>query len=214
MGRAFRGLQGTAACGSFPNRMALRPLPALALLGLTAAGLVAQTESVGDKEGSKRGRVVSEGVAAALAAGMPKYNPPPKPTEPRNEEDLPDLREIDKPRNQIIRLPDYVVREKRPPVFRERDINTAKGLAALAKKRYFAETAQALNRFTIPLFGMGQEAYASMMLAEQERLDNMASLKSTAADLKALSEGQGDTVRREVDRAYIRTDDFGYRKQR
>lgn len=193
--------------------MALRPLPALALLGLTAAGLVAQTESAGGTEGPKRGRVVSEGVAAALAAGMPKYDPP-KPVEPKNEEDLPDLREIDKPRNQIIRLPDYVVREKRPPVFRERDINTAKGLAALAKKRYFSETAQALNRFTIPLFGMGQEAYASMMLAEQERLDNMASLKSTAADLKALSEGQGDTVSREVDRAYIRTDDFGYRKQR
>ncbi len=193
--------------------MALRPLLALALLGLTAAGLAAQTETAGDKEGAKRGRVVSEGVAAALAAGMPKYDPP-KPTEPKNEEDLPDLREIDKPRNQIIRLPDYVVHEKRPPVFRERDINTAKGLAALAKKRYFSETAQALNRFTIPLFGLGQEAYAAMMLADQERLDNMASLKSTAADLKALSEGQGDSVSREVDRAYIRTDDFGYRKQR
>lgn len=193
--------------------MALRPTLAFALLGLTAAGLAAQTDTAGEKEGTKRSRVVSEGVAAALAAGMPKYNPP-KPTEPKNEEDLPDLREIDKPRNQIIRLPDYVVREKRPPVFRERDINTAKGLAALAKKRYFSETAQALNRFTIPLFGLGQDAYAAMMLADQERLDNMASLKSTAADLKALSEGQGDTVSREVDRAYIRTDDFGYRKQR
>ncbi len=193
--------------------MAIRPTLALALLGLTASGLAAQTETASDKEGSKRGRVVSEGVAAALAAGMPKYDPP-KATEAKSEEDLPDLREIDKPRNQIIRLPDYVVREKRPPVFRERDINTTKGLAALAKKRYFSETAQALNRFTIPLFGLGQDAYASMMLADQERLDNMASLKATAADLKTLSEGQGDTVSREVDRAYIRTDDFGYRKQR
>lgn len=193
--------------------MAIRPLLTLALLGLTASDLAAQTENASDKEGSKRGRVVSEGVAAALAAGMPKYDPP-KPAAPVNEEDLPDLREVDKPRNQIIRLPDYVVREKRPPVFRERDINTTKGLAALAKKRYFSETAQALNRFRIPLFGLGQEAYASMMLADQERLDNIASLKSTAADLKALSEGQGDTVSREADRAYIRTDDFGYRKQR
>jgi len=194
--------------------MALRFTFALALLGLTAAHLAAQAPTTPEeKESPKRSRVVSEGVAAALAAGMPKYNPP-KQTDPVDEEDLPDLREIDKPRNQIIRLPDYVVREKRPPVFRERDINTAKGLAALARKRYFAETAQALNRFTIPLFGMGQDAYASMMLAEQERLDNMASLKATAADLKALSEGQGDAVSREVNRAYIRTDDFGYRKQR
>ncbi len=193
--------------------MAYRVTLPLALLGLTAASLAAQTETAGDQENPKRSRVVSEGVAAALAAGMPKYNPP-KPVEPKNEEDLPDLREIDKPRNQIIRLPDYVVREKRPPVFRERDINTTQGLAALAKKRYFSETAQALNRFRIPLFGMGQEAYASMMLAEQERLDNMAGLKATAADLKALSEGQGDAIRREVDRTYIRTDDYGYRKQR
>ena len=193
--------------------MAYRVTLPLALLGLTAASLAAQTETAGDQENPKRSRVVSEGVAAALAAGMPKYNPP-KPVEPKNEEDLPDLREIDKPRNQIIRLPDYVVREKRPPVFRERDINTTQGLAALAKKRYFSETAQALNRFRIPLFGMGQEAYASMMLAEQERLDNMAGLKATAADLKPLSEGQGDAIRREVDRTYIRTDDYGYRKQR
>ena len=193
--------------------MAYRVTLPLALLGLTAASLAAQTETAGDQENPKRSRVVSEGVAAALAAGMPKYNPP-KPVEPKNEEDLPDLREIDKPRNQIIRLPDYVVREKRPPVFRERDINTTQGLAALAKKRYFSETAQALNRFRIRLFGMGQEAYASLMLAEQERLDNMGGLKATAADLKALSEGQGDAIRREVDRTYIRTDDYGYRKQR
>lgn len=186
----------------------------LALLGLMAAPVGAQAPAANEaKEAPKRGRVVSEGVAAALAAGMPKYSPP-KPDAVVNEEDLPDMRDIDKPRNQIIRLPDYVVREKRPPVFRERDINTTKGLAALAKHRYFSETAQALNRFTIPLFGQGQEAYASMMLAEQERLDNMASLKSTAADLKTLSEeGQGDAINREVNRAYIRTDDFGYRKQ-
>jgi hypothetical protein len=182
----------------------------LALFSLAVIGLSAQTGGGTTDETSKRSRPISPGVAAALAAGMPKYDPP-KPVAPKDEEDLPDMRDIDKPRNQIIRLPDYVVREKRPPVFRERDINTTKGLSAITMKRYFSETARALNRYTIPLFGMSQEAYANMLYAEDERLDNIASLKATAADLKALG-GDGTAISRETDRAYIRTSDYGYQK--
>lgn len=198
--------------------MAPRTFPALALLCLTAAGLVAQTAGPAGTasdlaETPKRARVVSAGVASALAAGMPKYDPP-KPVEEKAEEDLPDLREIDKPRNQIIRLPDYVVREKKPPVFRERDINTTKGLAELARKRYVTESVQALNRYRLPLFGQGLEAYTLMMYAEDERLDNITSLKAIAADLKALDPGQGEAIIEETNRTYLRTDGFGYRKPR
>lgn len=182
----------------------------LALFSLTVTGVPAQSNGNAAAEPAKRSRSISPEVAAALAAGMPKYDPP-KPVAPKDEEDLPDMRDVDKPRNQIIRLPDYVVREKRPPVFRERDINTTKGLSAIAMKRYFSETARALNRYTIPLFGMSQEAYASMLYAEDERLDNIASLKSTAADLKTLG-GDGTAISREVDRTYIRTSDYGYQK--
>jgi len=192
--------------------MVLRTPHLLALFSLTVIGLPAQSNGDGTAESSKRSRSISPEVAAALAAGMPKYDPP-KPVAPKDEEDLPDMRDVDKPRNQIIRLPDYVVREKRPPVFRERDINTTKGLSALAMKRYFSETARALNRYTIPLFGMSQEAYANMLYAEDERLENIASLKSTAADLKALG-ADGTAISREVDRTYIRTSDYGYQKQK
>ena len=50
---------------------------------------------------------------------------------------LNDLRDIDKPRNGIIRLPNYTVQEKKPPVFRERDIYTREGLADLASAAGF-----------------------------------------------------------------------------
>src|SRR5688572_18584602 len=64
----------------------------------------------------KRTRSVSPGVAAALAAAAPKYTPPPPKPEPKSEQDLVDMREIDKPKNTIVRLPEYIVREPVPPV--------------------------------------------------------------------------------------------------
>jgi len=143
-------------------------------------------------------RAVSENVAAQLAARMPQYTPPPSkidsdagPTGPaQNEqvEDLADLRETDQPKNQILRLPDYVVREKKPPVFRERDIHSPSGLAALATRRYLSETGQALNRYTLPFFGSGAQAYALARYEEDERLRTIRDLNDTARDLGQLSE--------------------------
>jgi|GEM_PF-356124 len=144
-------------------------------------------------------RAVSENVAAQLAARMPHYTPPPKtdsdagPTSPaQNEqvEDLVDLRNEDRPQNQILRLPDYVVREKKPPVFRERDIHSATGLAALATRRYLSETAQALNRYTLPLFGNGAQAYALARYEEDERLRTIRELTDTAHDLGLLQDAE------------------------
>src|SRR5690606_20099473 len=104
----------------------------------------------------------------------------------KSEEDI-DMREVDKPRNQIIRLPEYVVREEKPPVFRERDIYTQKGLRELARMRYLSETGQALNRFNIPLFGMGADAYALMRYEEEERLNNISDLNETARDVSLVN---------------------------
>jgi len=139
-------------------------------------------------------RAVSENVAAQLAARMPQYTPPPEPktdsdagpTSDEKSEALADLRDVDRPQNQILRLPDYVVREKKPPVFRERDIHSPSGLAALAARRYLSETAQALNRFRLPLFGGGAQAYALARYEEDERLRNIRELTDTAHDLGLL----------------------------
>jgi len=137
-------------------------------------------------------RAVSDNVAAQLAARMPHYTPPPEP-KPKAEEadaddngELADLRETDRPKNKILRLPDYVVREKKSPVLRERDIHSATGLAALATRRYLSETAQALNRYTLPFLGNGAQAYALARYAEDERLRTIRDLNETASDLGQL----------------------------
>jgi hypothetical protein len=79
-------------------------------------------------------RTLSPGLAAALSYGMPKYTPPtPTPTQPAEPIDM---RDIDKPKNEIKRLPAYVVRETRPPVFRNRDLYSHDGLAGLAFKTH------------------------------------------------------------------------------
>jgi len=140
-------------------------------------------------------RAVSESVAAQLAARMPQYTPPPEP-EPKTEDEgtadgeLADLRETDQPKNQILRLPDYVVREKKPPVFRERDIHSPSGLAALATRRYLSETGQALNRYTLPFFGSGAQAYALARYEEDERLRTIRDLTDTARDLGQLQNAE------------------------
>jgi len=148
-------------------------------------------------------RAVSENVAAQLAARMPQYTPPSEPKSKTEDEDtadgdLADLRDEDRPQNQILRLPDYVVREKKPPVFRERDIHSPSGLAALAASRYLSETGQALNRFRLPLFGGGAQAYALARYEEDERLRTIRDLTDTARDLGQLQNaetaGSGDAA--------------------
>lgn len=155
----------------------------------------------------KKDRPVSNGLAATLAASMPKYNPPPKPNP--EDEDV-DLREVDKPRNGIIRLPKYTVQEKKPPVFRERDIFTTGGLADLARNRYLTATDRILNRVTLPLFGSSQEARSMAMYAEDERLHNMSDLKDTAKDVSRTNAADGAYIKRVTDDTYMRSSGFGY----
>lgn len=159
---------------------------------------------------ARRTRSISPGVAAALAAASPKYTPPPPKAEPKPEEELVDMREIDKPKNRIVRLPEYVVREPKPPVFTERSIHTEKGLTDIAMRRYISDVDRALNRFTLPLFGSSKEARALAMYAEEERLRNMADLNATAAAVSEADAAGGTYIRRETEKTFMRTSDFGW----
>lgn len=161
----------------------------------------ATTSVTSSTKPTPRKRAISSEVAAALAASMPKYNPPPK-VEPKPEDEEQDLREIDKPRNGIIRLPKYIVQDKKPPVFRERDLHTKNELATLAMTRYSGLGA-------VPLSGMNR-GIALFMYQEDERLQNMAELKDDAQT----SQRAGDTaeaqyIKREATRAYMRDSGFG-----
>ena len=118
---------------------------------------------------------------------------------------------MDKPQNEIIRLPKYVVRAAKPPIFREQDIHTAQGLADLAVKRYLSEFDYGvLNRFTLPLVGISPETRALQRYAEDQRLNNIHSLDATA---DAIARG-GDSaesvyIKRATQDTYMRTIDWG-----
>ena len=120
------------------------------------------------------------------------------------------MREIDKPKNTIVRLPEYIVREPKPPVFTERSIHTDKGLTDIAMRRYISDVDRALNRFTIPLFGTSKEARARAMYAEDERLRNMSELEDTATAVGTADAAAGTYIRRESEKTFMRSSDFGW----
>lgn len=163
-----------------------------------------------EREAPRRARAISPEVAAQLAASAPKYAPAPPKPEPKPEEKMVDMREVDKPRNGIIRLPKYIVQEPKPPVFTERAINTEKGLTDIAMRRYISEADRALNRFTLPLFGTSRESRALAMYAEDERLKNMAELTDNARAAGQSDPAQGTYILRESQKTYMRTSDFGW----
>ncbi len=119
----------------------------------------------------------SSGVAAALAEGMPHYTPP-KPAEKDllSEPDPVDARDINKPKNEIKRLPKYVVRQAQPPIFRKKDLYTREGQTDLAMKQYSGLS-------LIPPLAFLNRGVAAEMAAEDERLGNISDLKDTAATM-------------------------------
>jgi hypothetical protein len=158
----------------------------------------------------RRSRVISPEVAAQLSAATPQFAPtPPKPP-PTPEEEQPDLRDIDKPKNGIIRLPKVVVHEKPPAVFSDKMIYTQKGLAGLAVRRYMSETDRALNGLTLPFFGSSIESRALMMYEEDQRLKNMSDLNEDARMISATDKAAGAYVKREATKATLREGDFDW----
>lgn len=142
-------------------------------------------------------RSVSPEVAAALSLGRPKYDPP---TPTPAAVDVPqDMRTVDKPRNEIPRLPSYIVRDSRPPVFRDRDINTKEGLVSLSYKLH-------------PGLGIGNlmglnDAPAYEMFLEDERLANIADLTDTARSIAAGGDrAEGEYILQQTQDTYMRPD--------
>jgi hypothetical protein len=146
-------------------------------------------------------RVMSDEVAATLAVGMPKYNPP-KPVAKKPEDDPADAKPEDKPKNGIVRLQKYVVREKRPEIFRDSDITTAAGKAALAVK-------QNAGLHVGNFYGLNNPI-ALQMYQEQERLNNMSDLADEAKSAKRSGDSTAsDYIMKQSQETYLRTSDIG-----
>lgn len=188
---------GTCATAQTPEPEGETPAP-LAAEGRAPAPAAATPAP----SGTRSERAVSPALAAALAERMPRYNPPPPPRE-RTQEEI----DAEQPRNRIIRLPQMIVEGQRPPVFRERDLHTEKGMAELAVNRYLSELDRGvLNRYTLPLFGQSNEQRALAAYAEEERLRNMRTAEANAELIEA-TEGRDAAAdfRDTADATFIRT---------
>ncbi|MBI5693843.1 MAG: hypothetical protein HZC55_27525 [Verrucomicrobia bacterium] len=195
----------TFAVMAGPDLRAQTAPPASPILNAAPADTPAPSSS-----SPRRSRAISGEAAAALAAAAPKYTPPPPKPPPKPEEEMVDMREVDKPKNAIVRLPKYIVQEKKPAVFRERDIHTEKGLTDIAMRRYMSEADRALNRWTLPLFGISKEARARAMYEEDERLQNMSDLRDAGVNATRSDPAAGSYILRESQKTFLRSSDFGW----
>jgi hypothetical protein len=167
------------------------------LLSLVAAmPLVALAQSAAPPTSDEE---IHQNLSAMLAAGMPKYEPP-KP--PPKEEPPQDLRDLDKPKNGIIRLPKFVVHAPRPPVFRETDLYTKAGLAKYAMDRYSGLGPAPLGFLNAPV--------AVTMLQDELRTGNLVELKQSAASMAAGGDKkESQFIQQASQDTYLRRPDWG-----
>jgi len=148
-------------------------------------------------------RTVSPELASVLATGNPKYDPP-KPADPAAETaEAPDARDIDKPKNEIKRLPSYVVRAPKPIVFRDRDLFTQDGQVALSMTRNPGLGFFPFSALNAPI--------AAQMFQDKERLDNISDLADTARTMSLGGDSsEGRYILRATQDTFMRDNDFGW----
>lgn len=120
---------------------------------------------------SDANHALSRATSARVVSGLPRYSPP-KANGEENDAST-DSPETDKPRNAIIRLPRYHVREPKLPQFKDRELLTPEGKLDLAFKR---RPGLKIGN----LFGLNR-GIAMAMLAEDEAYERrleMAELSS------------------------------------
>ena len=148
-----------------------------------------------------RPRAISPAIAAQLSAAVPKFDATAAAAKPAAER-APDLRETDKPRNTIIRLPNYVVQEEKPPVFKERELYTPRARLELALKRH-----PGLRFGNIWIFR--NDGVALAMLAEEERLERKREFEDLVGLMRYSDPATHATAKREVEQGFMRVPDFG-----
>ncbi len=190
-------LAGAPARGQSPA-----PAPADSSPVFTAAKPSPPATPPADDDHGDTRRIKSDELAGALASAMPKYDPP-KPAKPEA-----DQQDADKPKNGIIRLPKYIVRDAKPPVFTEKDLLTEKGQEDLAMKRYIIDTG------SMPWLAAGVskllfQANADQQYADAERASDMSSLRNAASAAAAGGDrAESDFIRKASNDTFMRRSDW------
>jgi len=143
-------------------------------------------------------RAISSQTAARLTASMPGYIAK-KPVAANADDDQADATDAEKPKNDIIRLPDYIVRERPPPVFTQREILTPKALAELEFKKH-----PGLNLWGLMPFSSLNAKIALQMYDEEARLDNITDLTDTAHAIGRGGDGaQDEYIKKETQQTFM-----------
>ena len=156
------------------------------------------TPSISAPTAPKKPRPMSDEVAAIMATGRPKYNPP------KVEEKQPEP-VVEEPKNDIPRLPQFVVRGNRTPVFKnfkERDLHDAKGLSDIEMKRH--------PGLDIPYIGFLNRPVALEMYRDEQRLNDIDEVRKAASDAAMAGDTAGsDYIRRVGAETFVRRSSGG-----
>ena len=104
-----------------------------------------------------------------------------------------------RPRNTIIRLPNYIVQEEKPEAFKERNLLTGWGHLQLAYKRF-----PGLHIGSLPKFS--NDGIAFFMLEEDYRLERKAEMEELVTVVT--DPAQRAKAKKAVLETFIRTDEF------
>lgn len=146
-----------------------------------------------------RPRAISPETAAKLSAVAPKFTPA-KPVESKAAE-LVDLREIDKPRNGIIRLPQVMVQEQKLPILNDRELLTLSGQLELAYKRHPGLHLGSLK-------SASNNAYAMGMLAEERRLERMSEMSEIIGLYQFSDPKTGAALKTQANTVFLRSSEW------
>jgi len=155
------------------------------------------------------GRQISDSdIATALIDGLPRFDS----SKPNGNTAAAEPPADDKPKNGIVRLPKYVVTEKRPPVFTERNSYTKQGLEDIAIKRYLNDfDSKILNRWYVPFLTASNGQRALQMYDEDARLKNMTGLNDEAAAFSGAGDpAEGAYIKKAAEDTYRRDIDWGW----
>lgn len=199
--RLCASLLTVALASSLLSAEESKPAPA------QSSSIEVSTGSAGGPTPKKKQRAVSDDVSKSVSSSF-KYNPPPP---PKPEEELVDMREIDKPRNQIIRLPKYVVEAKKPPVFNDRNLYSKEMLRRLAYQQYISSfNRNVLNKYRLPFIGGGIDAYAMMQYEAAERMRNIADMEDKTSMLRASGDdAEASKTKDDTQNTLMRRSNFG-----
>jgi hypothetical protein len=194
----------SAAAPAVPDDTAGSPIFAPKPAG-TPAPAVARAND--DDHGDPR-RIQSSELNDALVNSLPKYAPP-KPVVAKPDAEQADLRDTDKPKNGIIRLPKYVVQESAPPpIFTKKDVLTEQGRRDLAMRQYIIDTKD-MPGFAAGLSNLLFQDNAAQQYADAERSSNISSLRSDATAAAVGGDAaESSFIREQSDDTYLRRADW------